>query len=239
MRSINKGTEPHSLCQWKRQNLNAPQNLSYDNLPSAVRDAVKEALLREQGGLCAYTLRKIGQPQDCHIEHVEPQNSAPSKDLNYRNMAACVPSSGGDTGLGYGAPIKGGTPVTLNVDFVSPHAGGCESRFSYGEDGRVQARDDAARTTVDLLQLNHSTLQELRRQAMAAHGLSLRGRGLRRAARPLSPSQARKFASDITQPDPRTGLLEPFCVALAEVALSFASKEEARARRMNSETRST
>lgn len=237
MRSIDKGTEPQALRQWKRQNQDTPQNLHYDNLPSDIRDAVKEALLREQGGLCAYTLRRIGQSPGCHIEHVEPQNSAPDKDLDYRNMAACVPSSGGDTSLGYGAPVKGGTSVTLNVDFVSPHAGGCEGRFSYGADGRVQARDEAAQATVDLLQLNHKTLQELRRQAMAAHGLSLRRHGLRKPARPLSPSQARKFASEITQADPRTGLLEPFCVALAEVALHFASQEEARARRISSQAR--
>ncbi len=106
-----------------------------------------------------------------------------------------------------------------------------------GHAGRVQARDEVAQATVDLLQLNHPALLELRRQAMAAHGLSLRGRGLRKPARALSPSQARKFASDITQPDPRTGLLEPFCIALAEVALRFASKEEARARRISSQPR--
>ena len=51
MRSIDKGTEPQALRQWKRQNQDTPQNLHYDNLPSDIRDAVKEALLREQGGL--------------------------------------------------------------------------------------------------------------------------------------------------------------------------------------------
>jgi len=72
-----------------------PQNLSYGNLPTTVKDEVKQVLLAEQGHLCAYTLRRLHGVEDCHIEHVEPQNAAPGKDLDYANMAACIPKDGG------------------------------------------------------------------------------------------------------------------------------------------------
>jgi len=234
MRSITKQGTPMALQNWVRDmRRDAPQNLSYDNLPTAEKDKVKKALLAEQGHLCAYTLRKLRDIEDCHIEHVEPQNAAPGKDLDYTNMAACIPKDGGDTSFGYGAPVKAGQVVTLNSDFVSPHSTSCSERFQFDEKGGVHevAGDVAAQGTIATLKLNHPTLVDLRRSALQSHGLVIALRTTRTKRQLKSATEARRFAAEVLQPDAR-GQLEPYCVALAQVALAYADQEDARAQRL-------
>ncbi len=234
MRTIKKGAEPAALRQWKKANKAAPQNLAYGNLPQAERASVAEALLREQGWLCAYTLMRLDTVDACHIEHVEPQGMAPGKDLDYANMAACFPRNGGDVTHGYGAPVKGGGAIKLNVDFVSPHTKGCEARFLFDAQGGVRAplNDVAARKTIERLRLCHPSLEELRKQAMKAYGLTLDTRGLRKPPKRLTAAQARQLASQLQKPEPQTLRLEPFCVALAQVATAYARRETERSRRL-------
>lgn len=236
MRSIVHGPEPEKLREWKqKQKHDAPQNLNYGNLPSEEKNSIKTALLRVQGYLCAYSLQKIEGIADCHIEHILPQAVQPESDLDYANMLACLPKDGGDRTQGFGAPEKAGTPVTLNTDFVSPHSAGCEARFVYDANGGIAAApgDLAAQGTIDLLRLNAAMLTELRRSAIVTHGLSLRG-PQRRAVRPKSAAEARRFAEAVMTFD-AAGRLEPFCVALAQAARTYADKEEKRAQRMRAD----
>jgi uncharacterized protein (TIGR02646 family) len=205
-------------------------------LPGDVIENIKTSLLREQGYLCAYTLRRLSGVEDCHIEHVLPQNTAPEKDLDYGNMAGCFPKDGGNTSHGYGAPVKGGTEVELNMDFVTPHGSGCERRFRYDKKGGIQGADNAASGTIRTLKLDHGALADLRCSAIEAHGLALRQRPNRARQSLKSATAARRFAAEVLQPDNK-GWLEPFCVALAQVALEYASKEEARSQRMRSQRR--
>lgn len=237
MKAIKKQGEPAALKDWKRDMQHgAPQNLDYGNLPTPVKDAIKSALLVEQGYLCAYTLQRLAAASDCHIEHVEPQNAAPGKSLDYANMAACWPDNGGNVTSGYGAPVKAGAAVTLNVDFVSPHAPGCEARFVYDASGAVRPRggDAAVQGTIDRVQLCHDRLCELRRSTAQAWGLVLSPRGMRSSRRHLkSAAEARRFAAEVLQPD-ALGRLEPFCVALSQIALKYAEQEEKRSQRLRS-----
>lgn len=234
MRTIAKQGTPMTLQNWMRDmQRDAPQNLSYGNLPTAVKDQVKQALLIEQGHLCAYTLRKLHGIEDCHIEHVEPQSAAPGKGLEYANMAACIPKDGGDTSSGYGAPVKAGQAVELNTNFISPHMPGCDERFRFDAHGGVRATqgDAAAQGTITTLKLDHDALIDLRRAALQAHGLAVTVRTNRTARQLKSAAEARRFAAEVLRPD-RNGQLEPFCAALAQVALSYADREEARAQRL-------
>lgn len=239
MRAIAKQGTPMALQNWVRDMRRVvPQNLSYGNLPTTVKDEVKQVLLAEQGHLCAYTLRRLHGVEDCHIEHVEPQNAAPGKDLDYANMAACIPKDGGDISSGYGAPIKGGKAVTLNADFVSPHMPGCDARFRFDAQGGVQSAlgDAAAQETITTLKLDHEALIDLRRAALQAHGLAITARTTRTARQLKSAAEARRFAAEVLQPD-RNGQMEPFCVALAQVALAYAEREDTRAQRMSGAAR--
>ena len=51
---IKKKLEPHSLTEYK-QTINA----SFDNLPSEIKDDIRKSLLKEQGYICAYCMKKI------------------------------------------------------------------------------------------------------------------------------------------------------------------------------------
>jgi len=238
MRYVSKGQEPRDLRKWKADNAASPQNMKYGNLPTEVNTQVRAALLIEQGYLCAYTLRRLQSVADCHIEHVQPQNAAPGLGLDYANMADCFPKDGGDRSSGYGAPIKGGQPVSLNVNFISPHQIGCADRFCYNGKGEISANQNivAVLGTISMLKLCHEQLVELRRRAIETHGLAVQ-RGTTRKARKLkSAAEASRFAYEVLQPD-ANGQLEPFCVALAQVAIEYAAKEETRSQRLRAQHR--
>jgi uncharacterized protein (TIGR02646 family) len=235
MRSIEKSGEPLAPTEWKRQMQKSPQNLSYGNLPGDVKNEIKAALLKEQGYICAYTMQGLTETT-AHIEHVQPQSTDPELDLDYGNMAACFPEDGGDTSYGYGAPIKADTDIKLNVNFVSPHSPGCEQRFEYDSKGNIKAPlgDNAAKNTIQILKLDHGALKDLRQRAIETHGLTLRRGSLRYPKKRKSAAQARRFAENVLQFS-QDGRLEPFCTALAQVANTYADKEEARAKRMRSQ----
>lgn len=220
--------------QWKRTNKSNPQNLTYANIPSATKSQLKSNLLAEQGGICAYTMCRLENTENCHIEHIEPQNSNPGKALDYSNMAACFPKDGGDTSFGYGAPVKGGNPVDINVNFVSPHRRGCEKKFHFDSAGGMHAvaGDIAAKNTIEMLGLNSSILSELRQAALATHGLTLSQRNLRKRTPRLTATEASKLAARIVKLQKGNSQFEPFCVAIAEVANSYAKQEKARSKRM-------
>ncbi|WP_133014906.1 retron system putative HNH endonuclease [Clostridium cuniculi] len=84
---IKKGKEPNSLTMYKKQS-NAYYN-GYD------KGDVRKALLKEQGYLCAYCMRRISEDK-MKIEHYIPQSNSDNKEaLNYNNMlGVCLGNSG-------------------------------------------------------------------------------------------------------------------------------------------------
>jgi uncharacterized protein (TIGR02646 family) len=231
MRSIKQTREPLALRQWKRQNEGLPDGQTYPP-PGNILQVIKDALHKEQMGLCAYTLRKLPTPLDGHVEHIVPQRQQPEKVLDYANMVLCFPPNGGDTSFGYGAPVKGGRHVQLNVDFVSPHSKGCDKRFIYKSNGEILpvTNDAAAEGTIHSVQLNCESLRDLRQAAIAAQGLTLRKpRTTRRQVRGRTVAEANRLASDILKPD-ANGELDAFCIAINQVALSYARAENIRSK---------
>lgn len=236
MRFIAQSAEPAALRQWKRKET---INQDYESLPSDIKDKIKGNLLKEQGHLCAYTMRRLDGPEQCHVEHIQPQNQAPGLDLDYANMVACFPKDGGDVTHGYGAPVKHGHAVELNITFISPHQRGCGERFLFDDKGGItpaRAEDQAAKKTIELLKLDHDTLNEERHAVMVRHGLALpRGLHQSRGVTLKSAAQARKFAREVLTPD-RKEQLEPYCVALAQVAEKHAARLESMAQRKRGTT---
>ena len=58
----------------------------FDQLNKSV---IREALIKEQKGLCAYCMRRIRDNSSLSIEHIVPVSAVPSKALDYWNMVAC------------------------------------------------------------------------------------------------------------------------------------------------------
>ncbi len=224
MRHIQKRTEPQRLAQWRAAHQNDP-NFSYDLIEADLRREIKQALVVEQGGLCAYTGRRIDE-MSSHIEHPKPQvHCINSEDVSYSNMLACVPAPNAP-GLPYGAHKKGSWPtVAEEALFVSPLRPGCEERFSFTLKGEIKASDptDAAATeTIVRLGLNHKLMQQLRKAAIEAT-LEIRGRG--RASLDLQRARAR--LPGLTAAEQNRSLLEPFCFVLKQALQRHITRIEA------------
>lgn len=85
MRHIQKKNEPQSLTQWRAAYQNDP-NFGYLLIEASLRGEIRQALVAEQGGLCAYTGRRINETS-CHIEHPKPQaHCLHGEDVSFANM---------------------------------------------------------------------------------------------------------------------------------------------------------
>ena len=82
MRFIQKNSEPESLTQYKKQS-----GAYYDGYDK--KDDVREALLKEQGYLCGYCMKRLESCDQVKIEHVVPQSKLVEDEkaaLNYHIM---------------------------------------------------------------------------------------------------------------------------------------------------------
>lgn len=234
MRSIKKGAEPRELINWKALNSTTPDNLRYGGggFPG---EEVREALLKEQFHLCAYTMKALATADSCkasgrdtrhscHIEHVLPQTRGiPAETIDYQNMVACFPPSQANVACLYGAKFKGAYDPAVKP-FVSPLSANVEHHFIFDKDGEVVGVTDEGQATIKALNLNHQSLVDDR-------AASIRGRLMPKTGKSISAADARRLAKAIVQPDANK-CLPPFCVAIAAVALAHAEREERRAERL-------
>lgn len=98
---IEKGPAPAALAQAVREMKTTPDaTVGYRNFGGELKQAVKESLVAEQHGLCAYCMRRIGSGRGSSIEHVVAQHGIDgacnlTESLDYGNMlAVCVPKDG-------------------------------------------------------------------------------------------------------------------------------------------------
>ena len=224
MRQILKTVEPAVLAEW-RSRCQGDINFSYDLIPSDVRSAVLESLLSEQGWLCAYTGRRV-RMDGCHIEHLNPQaHCQRGEDVAYTNLVACHPAP--NTGESpYGAhPKKDWPSPAERYLFVSPLDDHCEDRFQFnlrGEIAPARADDQAAKTTISKLKLDHSELTQLRNEAINAT-LIKPGHG----PASLSLTDARRRLSGLETNESAGVRLEPYCFALKQALRKHIAQIEA------------
>lgn len=222
MKSIVKKAECKELRDWKKLNVTSPQNIHYDNLGRVQREPMLEALIKEQGYLCAYTMKPITLRNgywQAHIEHIFPRSKHPHLTVDWNNMLACVPIS--DAHCDYGAKLKDDyDPSTL--PFVNPTIGGVHTQFRFRENGEVEGLTAAAKISVgeNVLNLNHT------------HLINDRAGKIRGAlnTRP-SATDARRRAQALRQLN-QNGTLEPYCEAVAQVLEAYATRLDNRARRV-------
>nr|WP_075576451.1 hypothetical protein [Olsenella timonensis] len=128
----------------------------------SVVDAVKRALLRDQGGLCAYCMRKIDLGNS-HVEHVVPQSEGRGSDdmlsVDYGNMLAVCDGFEGDRNGLTCDRARGNKKMT-----VSPLKPQTLEGIRYGRDGKI--RSDRSEIEGDLtktLNLNQESLRKNRK----------------------------------------------------------------------------
>lgn len=145
-------------------------NCKYDpDMPTNIKNKIKEQLLKEQGYLCCYTGIRISKDDDghddAHIEHLIPQKYCFNhEDVDYYNMLAAYPKDE-VVACPYGAKKRG---HWYEPDlFVTPLQPGCEARFRFSLDGKIspsQDDDAAARETIKNLGLDHDELIRWRKK---------------------------------------------------------------------------
>jgi uncharacterized protein (TIGR02646 family) len=97
------------------------------------KSAIRQALLKEQGFLCAYCMRRISEQVDSggkpkmKIEHYDAQSTAEDRRLNFLNMlGVCRGGEGGAVHLFHCDTSRGNTTIT-----VDPSDEKCEQHIKY------------------------------------------------------------------------------------------------------------
>ncbi|MBN8706501.1 MAG: hypothetical protein J0L62_11555 [Bacteroidetes bacterium] len=128
---------------------------------------LREALLEEQGYICAYCMRRIPAKDvkvdaTSKIEHIKSQESRPDLQLSYANMAICCPGNLNDEA--HCDKSKGGNNVSFNL-----HTAALQQSITYTSfDGSISSTNTTWNNEMnDLLNLNHELLKANRKEALS------------------------------------------------------------------------
>jgi uncharacterized protein (TIGR02646 family) len=225
MKFVSKGGSPHEYRGWCRSVVGSSKE-RYDEVPGPIKAIVLDALSKDQGDICAYTMRRIGRTTS-HVEHVKPESicvqDRVGSDLDFSNMVACFPRDGMPRKWRYGAQKKANWWVPAR--FVSPLDPSCEKRFHFNLDGEVSAVrvNDAALSTIHVLGLDNETLTEDRRRAIQEFIYGEDGRN------PLSKAKASRLRSEVCSKS--DGKYAEFCVAIRDALDDYLKYVEKLARK--------
>jgi uncharacterized protein (TIGR02646 family) len=154
---IHKKTEP---IEWTRKN-KTPGLTNYEAIPE-----LRDALLDEQGYLCAYCMRRIPHKDefelyDSKIEHVKSRTSFPTLQREYNNMVICC--SGNINGSHHCDKSKD----RLNITF-SPFDNVSLQTITYSsKDGEIKSSQQNMNNDLNsVLGLNNTMLKANRLQTM-------------------------------------------------------------------------
>ncbi len=130
---IRKETEPRSLTEYRSQ-----PGATYENYRD--KDDVREQLLKEQGYICAYCMRRISL-REMKIEHWKAQNAKDGTGaehaLEYRNMlGVCLGNQSNLRSAQTCDTYRGNDDL-----FVDPRIEGHTRQIEYRGDGTIYSRN--------------------------------------------------------------------------------------------------
>lgn len=166
MLPIEKGAEPRELAEGIRRMRSTPDaSVRWGNLDRGERGATLRALLRDQGNLCAYCMRRITE-ESAHVEHIVPQSMVASGDdpasVSYKNLlAVCDGFEGNKAGL---TCDRARGNASLSVNPLKPET---LKSIRYRQDGRILSEDPEVEKDLDeTLNLNQDLLVRNRKAAL-------------------------------------------------------------------------
>nr|VFK55459.1 MAG: TIGR02646 family protein [Candidatus Kentron sp. TUN]VFK61469.1 MAG: TIGR02646 family protein [Candidatus Kentron sp. TUN]VFK65952.1 MAG: TIGR02646 family protein [Candidatus Kentron sp. TUN] len=165
MKHIVKQDEPEAFIRWKAP-AGPDWQPSYGVLGGKPKQAVKKALMVEQGYICCYCERRLTD-DDAHIEHFRPQSDPAIDPLDFGNLLCSCQNR-----LKKGEPRHCGHRKGDWFDdtlLISPLDPGCERRFKFTYDGEIKSAADpdaAAFKTIEKLGLNIPKLKSQRVEAL-------------------------------------------------------------------------
>ena len=159
MRAITKGREPRSLTAHRQA-----AHSDYGNYQD--KDALREALVTEQRGLCCYCMGRI-RPDKMKIEHWRCQARYPDEQLSYRNiLGACRGGEGEPPPLQHCDTRKDDADLRWNP---ADPAHAIEARVRYDDDGTIKSDDETFNNQLnEILNLNLAILKNHRKFVLDA-----------------------------------------------------------------------
>jgi uncharacterized protein (TIGR02646 family) len=158
---FDKSKEPAELRVWIRKSEPLSGRI-WEELPTAVKDAIRARLHRDQRGLCCYCYARVTDDHISHVEHVAPQNS--DNRFDWDNLAlAC---DGGNQGKNpaHCDHAKGQT----SLDTVHPYKAPLSRFVTLRDKGRLSVVEAARRDVEQVLNLNARHLQRQRESVREA-----------------------------------------------------------------------
>ena len=211
MKYIQKTGCPHSYSKWCTE-VAEPNNYDWSEVRSVQKNPILEAMIADQGGLCAYTMHRIDN-NSSHVEHIKPRSRCRQdlrgSDLDYTNLVACFPRDDVKGQPRYGARLKDCWWENDGAEFVSPLQPTCEQVFRFKLNGEIEAVNNRteAITTIAVLGLDHRSLTEERKRVIEVFIYGPTGDD------PMSYADAQRARNSICN---RNGdsLFYVFCVAI-------------------------
>lgn len=210
MKHIVKRQEPGEFSAWKER-ANEDWQPAYGDLAGSTKQAVKQALMVEQGFICCYCEQELTD-DDSHIEHFRPQSDPAVDPLDFANMLCSCQNQ-----LKQGEPRHCGN---LKGDWfdeerlVSPFDPACEACFAFTGMGLINlARmgDAAAAETIRQQGLDIPKLNDLRAKAIAPF-----------LDDALSQSEFEQFVAGYFRKD-ATGRYQPFWTTIRYLFAEYVS----------------
>ena len=164
---------------------------------------LKEALLREQGYLCAYCMRRIPakdgrESADSKVEHLKSQYDRGDLQMEYTNLAICCP--GYLRSEAHCDKSKG--PRSISFDLHSPELS--KAVLYNARDGSIYSKDEVLNSEMnELLNLNHYLLKYNRLEKLEALREEMNRLGWKKGT---IRRKLEKYSSKNQE-----GKLEPFC----------------------------
>lgn len=202
MLPIKKGPQPQELQDAVRRIKGTPSTtLSWNHVDHVERQATLAALLRDQGGLCAYCMRPIDKDTG-HVEHIIPQSEHRGSDdpdsVDYHNMLAVCDGFEGNPAGQTCDRARGDRPLA-----VSPLNARQVGRITYLRDGTIGSDDADINDCLNkTLNLNQAMLKRNRKAALDASHRALERQG--RRGRGAVVSFCKKYVADhLDKPEER------------------------------------
>ena len=161
MRAITKGVEPASLTTHRRLSYSY-----YDNYKEM--DELRDALVREQRGLCCYCMGQISSDETTmKVEHWRCQSRYPCKQLDYCNLlGACLGGEGQPPRFQHCDTRKRNKDLRWNP---ADPTHDIETLLLYTADGSIESDDAVFNSQLnEVLNLNLSLLMTQRKLVLDA-----------------------------------------------------------------------
>jgi uncharacterized protein (TIGR02646 family) len=222
MKQIKKTVAPYEYIKWCNIQKDLGVNYNFKRLPNPPKENFHEFLLREQGFICGYTMKRVNL-KISHLEHFKPQHvciqEGPGKDLDYYNLIACFPKDGMKSNCRYGAQAKDKWWENNGVDFLSPVNDACELRVIFNMNGEISStnnHDLKAQNTISILKLKDPALTNDRKKSIHEFIFGADG------ATPLSPDEVKIAIDRICEPN-SDGLFYEYCIAIHDALYEYVS----------------